>query len=111
MSLYKDVAVKYINSTNNTEFSVIVSTINYSNDAQNDTLDAWKVLKAQTSSQFVYPVALSVAASYRSEGQLITAGPFPADPGSTWNILQELQTDTAVLSQGIGMQLTIYNLL
>ena len=99
MSLYKDVAVKYINATGAVDFEVVVSTNNYDTQSEANLDIAWQVLKAQTSSQFVYPVSSSVAASYRSSGQKITAGPFPADPGTSWYIKQDLQTDTAVLSQ------------
>ena len=96
----RDIPVKYINSTGDIDFSVIVSTKNFDDNADNGSFDAWKVLRAQTSSQFVYPASLSVAASYRSQGQLITAGPYPANPGDTWNIIKQLPTDTAVIRKG-----------
>lgn len=104
MSKNKDIAVKYVNATGHVNFVVVVNAKNY-HDCPDDVLPgkniAWQVLKAQTSSQFVYPLSVSVAASYQYGGQKIMAGPFPTDHGSTWEIIQELESDTAILQQGI----------
>ena len=95
-----DIAIKYINSTGNTDFQVVVFTKNFSTNTPKIYYCAWQVLRAQTSVQFVYPVSMAVGATYTQGGQLITAGPFPAPLGSTWEIKQDSATSTAVLSQG-----------
>ena len=100
MSLTKDVAVRYVNATGHTNFSVVVTSKNYYAKASDAIKAAWQVLKAQSSSQFVFPASSSVSASYRARGQITTAGPFPADAGSTWEMIDELETDIPVLKQG-----------
>ena len=94
-----DIPIKYINATTNTDFEVVVFTKNFSTNTPKTYYAAWQVLRGQTSVQFVYPVTMSVGATYKAGGQLITAGPFPAKLGSTWEITQESVTDTAVLKQ------------
>ena len=94
-----DIPIKFINATSNVDFEVVVFTKNFNINTPMVYYAAWQVLRAQTSVQFVYPVAMSVGATYRSGGQLITAGPFPAKLGSTWEITQESATDTAVLRE------------
>lgn len=106
MSLYKNVAVKYVNATGNVDFVVVVATKNFQHhhkpslhtDAHKNV--AWQVIRAQSSSQFVYPSASSVAVSYRFGGQLVTSGPFHTEEGKTWRIIQECETDTAILEEG-----------
>ena len=105
-----DVPIKYINATTNTDFEVVVFTKNFSTNTPKTYYAAWQVLRGQTSVQFVYPVSMSVGATYKSGGQLITAGPFPAKLGSTWEITQESATDTAVLKQS-KFDYIIYNIL
>ena len=103
-----DIAIKYINSTGNTDFQVVVFTKNYSVNTPKTYYCAWQVLRGQTSVQFVYPVSISVGATYTQGGQLITAGPFPAKLGSTWEIKQDSNKSTAVLSAGIYMCQSMY---
>ena len=105
-----DIPIKYINATTNTDFEVVVFTKNFSTNTPKTYYAAWQVLRGQTSVQFVYPVTMSVGATYKSGGQLITAGPFPAKLGSTWEITQESATDTAVLKQS-KCDYIIYNIL
>ena len=94
-----DIPIKYINATTNVDFEVVVFTKNFSTNTPKTYYAAWQILRGQTSVQFVYPVAMAVGATYKSGGQLITAGPFPAKLGSTWEITQESAADTAVLKQ------------
>ena len=94
-----DIPIKYINATTNTDFEVVVFTKNFSTNTPKTYYAAWQVLRGQTSVQFVYPVSMSVGATYKSGGQVITAGPFPAKLGATWEITQDSATDTAVLKQ------------
>ena len=94
-----DISIKYVNATQSTDFEVVVFTKNFSTNTPNTVYAAWMVLRAQTSSQFVYPVSMGVGATYQSSGQLISAGPFDAPLGSTWTITQAAADDTAVLEQ------------
>ena len=94
-----DIPIKYVNATRNTDFEAVVFTKNYSTNTPNTYYCAWQVLRGQTSVQFVYPVTTAVGAVYSQGGQTITAGPFPAELGSTWQITQESSIDTAVLAQ------------
>ena len=91
------ITVKYINATNDTEFQVCIFAKNFSTNTPRGVYIAWQVLKAQTSVSFTYPETLAVGATYKVQGQEITAGPFPANLGSTWEITQESLHDTAVL--------------
>ena len=95
-----DIAVKYVNATGNTDFEVVVFTMNYSTSTPTTYYCAWRILRAQTSVQFVYPVSVAVAATYHQGGQTVTAGPFPAPFGTTWEITQNTSSSTAVLQQG-----------
>ena len=103
-----DIPIKYINATSNTDFEVVVFTKNFSTNTPKTYYAAWQILRGQTSVQFVYPVSMSVGATYKSGGQLITAGPFPAKLGSTWEITQESATDTAVLKQSKTNNLLLF---
>ena len=95
-----DIAIKYVNATGNTDFQVVVFTKNFSTNTPMIYYAAWQVLRGQTSVQFVYPVSMSVGATYQQGGQTITAGPFPAELGTTWEISQSKSTSTAVLEEG-----------
>ena len=94
-----DIPIKYINATTNTDFEVVVFTRNFSTNTPKTYYVAWQVLRGQTSVQFIHPASMAVGATYRSGGQVITAGPFPANLGSTWEVTQESASDTAVLKQ------------
>ena len=100
LKMTTDIPIKYVNATTNTDFQTLVFTKNFSTNTPKTYYCAWQVLRGQTSVQFVYPVALAVGAVYQQGGQTITAGPFPATLGSTWQITQESSKDTAVLSHG-----------
>ena len=95
-----DIPIKYVNATSNTDFEAVVFTKNYNTNTPKTYYCAWQILRGQTSVQFVYPVSTAVGAVYSQGGQIITAGPFPAELGSTWQITQESAKDTAVLSKG-----------
>lgn len=90
--------VKYINNTGRSDFEVMVFTKNFSTRTPKIYYVAWHVLRGQTSVAFQYPVHLAVGATYQSERLKISSGPFVADLGSSWKIVQEKSTDTAVLS-------------
>ena len=95
-----DIQIKYVNDTDSTDFQVVVFAKNVSTNTPETYYTAWQILQVHSSAQFTYPVSTAVGATYRSGGQLITAGPFPAELGSTWKITQPSVNDTAVLSQG-----------
>ncbi len=94
-----DIPVKYCNNTGRTDFQVVVFSRSFSKYSPTISYSAWQVFNAQTSIQFNYSKSVSVGASYTEGGQTITAGPFPADVGSTWEITQPLKSDTAKISQ------------
>ena len=94
-----DIPIKYNNNTQNIDFEVVVFTKNFNVNTPKVYYVAWQILRAQISSQFVYPVSTAVGATYRIEGQLITAGPLPATLGSTWQVTQETRTSTASLTK------------
>ena len=94
-----DIPIKYINATRNTDFEVVVFTKNFNTNKPTIYYAAWQILRGQSSVQFVYPVSMSVGAIYTSGGQVITAGPFPAKLGSSWEITQESAAATAVLKE------------
>ena len=95
-----DIKISYINATANTDFDVVVFTKNYNVNTPKVYYVAWKVLRAQTEADFVFPVSMEVGATYTSSGTTNKAGPFPAELGSTWSIAQEPETATATLTQG-----------
>ena len=103
MSLHGDVLVKYINATGKADFEVVVFT-----EPTDNIYVAWQVLQAQTSAEFIYPVALDVHASYyQPNGTKIDAGPLAATLKSTWEITQETKASTAILKEG-NMSTHIY---
>ena len=95
-----DINIKYVNNTHNTDFDVMVFTKNYSTRTPKTYYVAWHVLRGQTSVMFKYPANLAVGATYQDKGLSIAAGPFDADLGSSWTIVQAKMTDTAVLNKG-----------
>ena len=94
-----DIPVRYCNNTGNSDFQVVVFSENFSKYSPTSHYCAWQVLNAQTSVQFNYTTSISIGASYTLGGQTITAGPFPADHGSTWEITQPAINDTAQVRQ------------
>ena len=95
-----DIRIKYVNDTNDTDFQVVVFTKNFSMNTPETHYTAWQILQAHSSVQFIYPASTAVGATYTNGGQLITAGPFPAPVGSTWEITQPSVNDAAILTQG-----------
>ncbi len=89
-----EIPIRYINSTGETDFQVLVFTKNYSTNTPATVYAAWQVLKAQTEVDFVYPVDIEVGASYVVGSQTIIAGPFGAELGSTWQITQHTEEST-----------------
>ncbi len=87
-------SVIYINSTGSVDFHVVVYEAN--------SKVAWRYLFAQTKAEFVYPASTEVGAYYFQDDVKITMGPFPAQPGSTWEIEQVLDStfSAAVLKEG-----------
>lgn len=49
----------------------------------------WHILETQTEADFVYPATTGVGAYYFHDNVKLLMGPFPANPGSTWEIHQE----------------------
>ncbi len=95
-----DIPVKYINATGNIDFSVVVLTKNFNLNKPKIYYCAWRILLAQSSVRFIYPVSSSVGATYTQDGQLMKIDPVSAEPGSTWEIQQNPPGSTPVLSEG-----------
>ena len=95
-----DINIKYVNNTLNTDFDVMVFTKNYSTRTPKTYYVAWHILRGQSSVSFTYPVNIAVGATYQDKGLSIVAGPFVAQLGSSWTIVQAQTSDTAVLKQG-----------
>ena len=92
------IEIEYHNNTGNTDFEVVIFTKNFNVNNPRTYYVAWQVVRAQTKSNFRYPVELCVGATYESAGQKISAGPFPAPLGSTWEITQPAR-ETVKLTQ------------
>lgn len=92
--------IKYLNKTGNTDFEVMVFTKNYSTRTPKTYYVAWEILRGQTSVQFKYPVStVAVGAFYEENGLKIVSGPFDAQLGSSWRIIQDKKRNTAVLQR------------
>ena len=94
-----DIPIRYVNCTGKTDFEVVVFTKNYNTNTPKTHYAAWKVLRRQSSVEFIYPVSMAVGVTCKLGGQQITAGPFPAKLGSTWEISQDVISSTAILKQ------------
>lgn len=91
--------IKYINDTDVHDCDVIVFTKNFKTRNIKTFYVAWHVLRGQSSVTFQYPVQVSVGATYQARGLKIVSGPFDADMGSSWSIVQNRSNDTAILSK------------
>ena len=96
------IPVRYINKTGHVDFEVMVFTQNYNTKIPNIYYVAWQVLKAQSSVDFTFSSKIQVGAFYRTKGQTVRAGPFDAEPGSTWRIVQNEMQDTATLEKSMN---------
>ena len=65
---------------------VVVFTKNEDPNAIDTPFVAWNTLKAQTSSEFTYPVNVAVGAQWIKDRVICRSGPFSAAPGSTWEM-------------------------
>ena len=90
-----DIPITYINKTGSADVQVVVY----------ESRVAWQVLVAQTQVEFVYPASTGVGAYYTEDNVKITMGPFPAQPGSTWEIEQENSDSAAVLKEGASFHI------
>lgn len=97
----RSISVRYINNTGNVDFEVMVFTRNFNTKTPKIFYVAWQVLRAQSSVDFSFSNKLQVGAFYKDEGQTVRAGPFTADGGSTWRIVQNDRRDTAILERCI----------
>lgn len=97
----RDIPIKYVNNSGSTDFKVVVFTKNFSQSSGPTHYTAWQVLHAQSVVEFMYPAEVSVGALYKTKGQTIMAGPFPAKPGSTWSVEMDSPSSSAILTEGI----------
>ena len=98
-SLKERIPITYINKTGSVDFDVVVFTHNFNNSID-DICVPWQVLRAQSSVTFTYPADMQVGATHIRNEQLVSAGPFNAKNGTTWEILQEKILSTPHLKQG-----------
>ena len=100
-----DIPIKFINATltGSLDAGVVVFTKNSDVSTPQAYYVAWQVLpiRSEISEVFVYPAATAVGATYDENNVTVTAGPFPAELGSTWRIDQETERDTATLTKGV----------
>ena len=61
---------------------------------------AWQVLRTQNSVAFEYPLQSEVGAFYEQSAQKVTAGPFPAELGSTWEAFRKNERTALLVSEG-----------
>lgn len=94
------IPIRYINNTGKVDFEVMVFTKNYNTKTPKIYYVAWHVLRAQSIVDFSFSSNLSIGAFYKENGLVIRAGPFLAESGSTWTIVQNDRRDTAVLNKG-----------
>ena len=95
-----DILITYYNRTHKNDFAVVVFTKNEDSRAIDTPFVAWRVLKAQTSAAFVYPVDVGVGATWKADGVKSTAGPFESSLGATWSIKQATPETSPQLDQG-----------
>ncbi len=89
------------NKTDDPNVVVVVTARNVSDqDSDQDKLVAWKILVTQTSVSFKYPKVTGVGAFFMRDEDVITSGPFPAEPGSHWKITQENMKGAPTLEEG-----------
>lgn len=101
MALKHNIEVKYVNMTGHTQFQVLVFTKNFNTNSIDDCHVAWEVIRAETSSEFLYPIDCQVGVSYRDADKLLTCGPFRAKMGSTWNVTKEKKNGVAIMKEGM----------
>ncbi len=94
------IPITYRNNTGRNDFEVVVFTQNENPNAIDTPFVAWKVLKAQTSAQFVYPVEVAVGATWSKDGVTNFAGPFSANLGSTWRLTMDTPDSSPDLVDG-----------
>ena len=99
-SLRNSIPIIYYNRTNSVDFDVLVFAKVLKSSIISNPYVAWQILRGQTSVSFVYPVNMQVGATYINKDQVVTAGPFDTNEGSTWEIVQDRSGDTAQLKQG-----------
>ena len=98
-SLKERIPITYINKTESIDFDVVVFTHNL-NKYEDDIYMPWQILRAQSSVTFTYLADMQVGATYIWNEQLVSAGPFNAKNGTTWEIIQEKALSTPHLKQG-----------
>ena len=99
-TINSDIPITYYNQTGQNNFEVVVFTHNENPNAIDTPFVAWKVLKAQTAAQFVYPVDVGVGATWTESGIKSFAGPFDTTLGATWRLTQQTPQSPPNLTDG-----------
>ena len=96
----EDLPVTLLNETGKSDFTIAVFAKNTSPNAVNTPYVAWHTIRAQSRSQFVYPQDVQVVARYKEEDVVNQSGPFQADAGTTWRLVQPTRECTPNLVWG-----------
>ena len=107
MDLKKNILITYYNKAGHADFDVLVIIKNYTSQSTKQYV-GWQILRGQSSVDFTFSAMIQVGASYKHQGQDIKCGPFNAEMGSIWEIIQETEDSTAVLRKGSNYS-HIYN--
>ena len=99
-NINSDIPITYYNQTGQNNFEVVVFTKNENPSAIDTPFVAWRVLKAQTSAQFVYPVNVAVGATWTDGGVTSSAGPIVSSLGATWVLTQKTSESPPNLKDG-----------
>lgn len=96
----EDLPITVVNETGRSDFTIAVFAKNTSPNAIDTPFVTWHTIRAQSRSQFVYPQAVQVVARYSEEDVVNQSGPFPAEAGTTWRLLQKARECTPSLLWG-----------
>ena len=103
------IPIVYKNATGSRDFKVLVFAKNASTSTASVHYAAWMVLSTQSQIKFKYPVDISVGCSFETDEQENTSGPFKAELGSTWTIMQSSPDASPDLEEGIKKSCCVYS--
>ncbi len=94
------IKIIFLNAVDTNDPNVmVVATSRNASDPDKDKLVAWKILVTQTSFLSNTPKRLM----FTRVEDVITSGPYPAEPGSYWKITQENMKGAPTLKKGMSL--------